>query len=153
MQYKSLFQCDSFWKRVVKAKVHHSIDYLQLCQNTKTNWKQEGIQLKLAEIVQEMCPEDWDFEQLTRLSSKIAMFVKSLFIRHLKPLKKHEHRYRDENLDYPPIKVCHHGSLEFLKLLSNLHTLSIQFVPPDLFRSYKREVFECSYEDIENLSK
>lgn len=133
--------------------VSHPVEFLQLCQNPNTNWKQEGIQLKLAEVVQETCPEDLDLDHLSLLSSKVSTDVKCLTIQHLKSLKKHEHRYRDEHLDYVPIEVCHHGSLEFLKVLTNLHTLSIQFCPSDLFRNYKREAFDCSYEDLENLAK
>lgn len=111
------------------------------------------MQLKLAEIIHQTCPEDWDLEKLAVLSSKISLFIEFLVICHMKPLKKHEHRHTDEMIDYPPIEVCHHGSLEFLSLLSNLHTLSLQYVPNDLFRSYKRESYECSNEDIENLAK
>lgn len=138
---------------MVKANLRHPVEYLQLTQNYDTNWKKEGMQLKLADIIHQMCPEDWDLEKLTEISSQLSRFIETLIIHHLNPLKKHEHRYTDEVLDSPPIEVCHHGSLEFLGHLSRLHTLSLIFAPNDLFRSYRREAFECSYEDINNLAK
>uniref|UniRef100_A0A336LUV2 CSON005138 protein n=1 Tax=Culicoides sonorensis TaxID=179676 RepID=A0A336LUV2_CULSO len=144
--------CDTFWKRVVKAKSHYPVDYLNSLNDDQTNWKEKGIELKFAEIIQNTEPERWEIDFFSKLSVKAQHCIKSLEIIGLKPLKSHEHRYRDQNLDYPPIEVCHHGSLSFLNNLVNLTSLSLRFAPGSQSRSYNRGSFECSYDDIQNLS-
>lgn len=137
----------------MNSRMRHPVDFNILSQNPHTNWKKEGIQLKFEQMIHDTCPEDWDLEKFVLLSEKIQTFVETLEIHHMRPLKKHEHRYVDEPLDYAPVEVCHHGSLEFLNKLTNLKELSQKYVPNDRFRDYTRESYECSYEDIENLSK
>lgn len=51
-----------------------------------------------------------------------------------------------------PISECHHGSLELLKWLDNLKELELCFGLNNCTENYNKRFFECSYNDIKNLS-
>ena len=72
----------------------------------------------------------------------------------MKPRK--EHNYNKYNPNYKMFNVpsvqCHHGSLGFMRYLTNLKVVSLMFGPKCLSYNYERWLFKTSVKDFENLS-
>lgn len=71
----------------------------------------------------------------------------------MKPRKKHN--YNEYNTKYNILNVpsiqCYHGSLGFIRYLTNLKAISLKFGPVGLGFNYERWLFKTSIIDFENL--
>ncbi|XP_058463814.1 uncharacterized protein LOC131438051 [Malaya genurostris] len=146
---------ETFWKRVVKAKTKRLVDFLKLERLPVVCWKSLGIELKLAEVIERENPEYWFEGCLEDVIIKAAPFVSNLVISQLIPMEKIEpaEGYEEYKVYNVPPELCSHGSLEVLKHLVNLTSLSLVFGLEGISKGYERRFFQCSLEDIENLSK
>lgn len=72
----------------------------------------------------------------------------------MKPRKEHD--YNKYNPKYKMFNVpsvqCHHGSLVFMRYLTNLKVVSLMFEPGQLGYNYERWLFKTSVIDFEDLS-
>jgi hypothetical protein len=144
---------------LVLEKIYDVLEYQKLSRNPKTKWKQIGIELKFAEIIENMEQKDFDtpgnVELLEKLTEKLEPIVESLLIKKLQPRIS-----ITTNSLHPKARVvnftseeCYHGSLEFVGKLSNLKNLKIIFHPGKLERNYEKRFFKFAIADIENLGK
>lgn len=152
-------QNETYWKRVVQANVHDVLRLQKLLRDPETNWKQVGLELKLAELIENL--EESRFEipsvakHLRDMTDKLKDFVENLTIQRLKMRKGHNKSPIDEQarvVNYSS-NECYHGSLEFISGLINLKTLSIKFNPGRLDCKYERRFFQVALIDIENIGK
>lgn len=120
-------------------------------------WKRTGIELKLSEIIEHLDVEEFNYPKkvlfLEKLLTSVQPFIENLFLRKMKTRK--DHNYNKYNPNYkifnvPPMQ-CYHGSLGFMKYLSNLKVVSLMFEPEYLGYNYQRWLFKTSVIDFENL--
>lgn len=156
---KSFPQNGTFWKRLVETKIRDVLRLQELSRDATTNWKAVGLELKLAEFIENLEQTQFDAPKtITYLEQLMAMlepFIDQLSINKLKTKQ-----YFAKNPFNPSAPVvnfnsdeCSHGSLEFLGGLSNLKQLSIKFDPGNLGYNYTRRLFQVSTEDVENVAK
>lgn len=144
-------ECDSFFKRVVKLYSKTNFQYLEL--EEEALWKNRALELKLTDHIENTSVVEWDLDIFHQICSAASDFIQKITINKMATLKKFEHRYVDETLENVPVEVCHHGSLEFLQALKCLKVLSVRFCPEYMGKKFKREFYENSYADIENLTR
>ena len=146
-----------FWKRVAEAKVKDKLVLYKATHLPKNevNWRQLGIEAKLAEKIETVDPEDWIESDLLDTVKKSVQFVECLEIRQMQPYKKVDMDYNYEvyNVVNVPVKDCHHGSLAILEHLENLTSLTLTFGLENIGNKYDKRYFEVSYRDIDNLGK
>ncbi|XP_050075062.1 uncharacterized protein LOC126562559 [Anopheles maculipalpis] len=147
-------ESETYWRRVVwcysnDALVYHEHDYL----SPKRFWKQQGIELKLAQMIEQQDPQFWELEGLEDTIKKAAPFVDNLYIKQLKPHPTVEpiEEYEEYDICNAPDELCNHGSLTILGHLVNLTSLSLVFGVKHWIKSYQNRYSNCSSTDIENL--
>ncbi|XP_055604507.1 uncharacterized protein LOC129752761 [Uranotaenia lowii] len=150
-----LIENDTFWKRVAKAKVKSPVEYMQMERQADICWKDIGVALKVAEAIETEPVEYWFEGDLEDTVQQSAPFVKQLKITQLQALRQIEpfEGYEEYKVYNVPHEMCSHGSLEILKHLDNLTSLSIIFGVDDVAKAYERRFFQLSQEDIVNLVK
>lgn len=158
-EVKSFSQNETFWKRLVETQIQDVVRLQKLTRNATTDWKTVGLELKLAEFIEDLEQTKFDLPEmikyLEQLMAKLEPWIEKLSITKLKT-----RQHFTKNPFNPSARVvnfdsdeCSHGSLEFLGGLSNLKQLSIKFDPGYLGYSYKRRLFQVSIEDLENIAK
>ncbi|XP_065079089.1 uncharacterized protein LOC135702048 [Ochlerotatus camptorhynchus] len=145
---------DTFWRRVVKAKTKSMVEFLKCDRDSDTNWKNMGVALKVAEVIEQEQPEYWFVGSLEEILIKSQPFVRNLVISQLKPLKKvvPVEGYQGYKVVNPTPDLCHHGSLVVLKHLQNLTSLSLIFGLGGIIKGYEPRFFQFSLNDMENLT-
>ncbi|XP_058828598.1 uncharacterized protein LOC131688410 [Topomyia yanbarensis] len=146
---------ETFWKQVVKVKTKRLVDFLKLEQIPGVYWKPFGIELKVAEAIENEKPEYWFEGCLEDILIETASFIRKLELSQLLPLEKVEpaEGYEEYKVYNAPPELCSHGSLEILKHLVNLTSLSLVFGLDSILKGYERRFFQFSFEDMENLGK
>lgn len=118
------------------------------------NWKQISIELSFRNFVENLESDSFtwsvDREKILNFVDKLKDYIENLQIRKLK-LKN---ELNDE--DFPVVNYSsddnEHVSLEFLKNLTKLKRLSIEFGPGTIKKGYHRKLFLVATTDIKNLS-
>ncbi|XP_053687254.1 uncharacterized protein LOC128736789 [Sabethes cyaneus] len=149
------FENETYWKRVVKAKTKRLIDFLKHERDSNSYWKSLGMELLVAEALEREKPEYWFEGILEDILIKTAPYIFELVISELTPLENIEtaEGYEEYKVYDVPPELCSHGSLEILKHLANLTSLSLVFGLNDVLKGYERRFFQFSLEDMENLCK
>ncbi|XP_058122994.1 uncharacterized protein LOC131293987 [Anopheles ziemanni] len=138
-------QIESFWRRVVWCCSVDGLSFYECESNINTDWKRLGVELKLAQLIEQQDPRYWELEDLEDTVKKAAPFVEHLSIEQLMPFPSVEplEEYEAYKMYNPPDAICHHGSLAILGHLDNLTSLSLVFRP--------NHWTHFSLADIENL--
>lgn len=122
-------------------------------KNSNTNWKQISIELNFRNFVENLEKNDYkwddDRERILKFTDGLKDHIENLKIRKLKLKKMPKSDFPIVNY---PSDECEHVSLEFLKNLINLKTLSVEFGPGIVNCNYNRKLFQVATKDIENLS-
>ncbi|CAO1393989.1 unnamed protein product [Diamesa serratosioi] len=149
---------ESFWKRLVETKVQNMSKFYEYLRSPKTNWKQIGIELKLSEFIENLAVEEFNHPNMVLFLEKLMIslqpFIENLVLRKMKSRKNHN--YNKYNPKYKILNVpsiqCYHGSLGFIRYLTNLKVVSLMFGTGCLGINYERWLFKSSAIDFENLS-
>ncbi|XP_055535648.1 uncharacterized protein LOC129724625 [Wyeomyia smithii] len=149
------FENETYWKRVVKSKTKRLVDFLKHERDSDVHWKPLGMELLVAEAIEREKPEYWFEGILEDILINSAPFVRKLVISELLSLEKIEaaEGYEEYRVYDVPSELCSHGSLEILKHLTNLTSLSLVFGLDSVVNGYERRFFQFSLEDMENLAK
>ncbi|KFB48271.1 AGAP005805-PA-like protein [Anopheles sinensis] len=147
-------QIESFWRRVVWCCSGDVLSFYECESNPNTNWKRAGVELKLAQLIEQQDPRYWELEDLEDTVKKAAPFVEHLSISQLMPFPSVEplEEYEAYRMYNPPDAVCHHGSLAMLGHLDNLTSLSLVFGVNHWTKPYRVRYSKFSLADIENLA-
>ncbi|XP_052873755.1 uncharacterized protein LOC128279073 [Anopheles cruzii] len=144
----------TFWKRVVWCFSRQLLTYYEhSVEASDDNWKCLGIELKLAQLIEQQDPRYWHVEKLEETIVKAAPFVRHLDLEQLTPLPAVEplENYETYKFHDPPDGLCHHGSLSVLDHLLNLTTLSLVFGVKNWTKPYRDSYSKCSLADVEQL--
>uniref|UniRef100_A0A182SV46 Uncharacterized protein n=1 Tax=Anopheles maculatus TaxID=74869 RepID=A0A182SV46_9DIPT len=149
-------ESETYWRRVVwcysnDLLSYHEHDYLA----PRRFWKQQGIELKLARMIEQQDPQYWELEGLEDTIKKAAPFVDNLYIEQLRPNPTVEpiEDYEEYTIRNAPDELCNHGSLAVLEHLVNLTSLSLVLGVKNWLKPYQNRYSNCSLEDIENLGQ
>lgn len=144
---------------MVQLKINDGLKFQQLLRDQTTNWKRMGLELKFEEVIENLEQTDFDspvtLEYLYQLMDKLQPIVEHLSIREMKPRKTYDKNPLNPNDRVVNVAAaeCHHGSLEFLGVLTKLKSLFIKFDPGLLKLRYERRFFQVSVDDIKNVGK
>ncbi|XP_058066172.1 uncharacterized protein LOC131215793 [Anopheles bellator] len=144
----------TFWKRVVWCFSRQLLTYFEhSVAASDKNWKCLGIELKLAQLIEQQDPRYWHVEKLEETMVKAAPFVRHLNLEQLTPFPTVEplENYETYNFHNPPDALCHHGSLSVLGHLVHLTTLSLVFGVKNWTKPYRDSYSKCSLADVEQL--
>uniref|UniRef100_A0A182PMG8 Uncharacterized protein n=1 Tax=Anopheles epiroticus TaxID=199890 RepID=A0A182PMG8_9DIPT len=147
-------ESETYWRRVVWRYEDEPLAYYEHHYLTPRRfWKQHGVELKLARMIEQQEPEYWELEGLEETIKKAAPFVNNLCVQQLRPYKKLEplEDYESYTIRNAPADLCHHGSLAILGHLVNLTSLSLVFGVKHWTKAYHTRYSNCSQTDIENL--
>lgn len=130
------------------------VEFLKYDRDSDTNWKNIGVALKVAEVIEQEQPEYWFVGSLEETLIKSQSFVHTLVISQLIPFKKvvPAEGYEEYKVVNPTPDLCHHGSLVVLKHLQNLTSLSLVFGLGGVIKGYEPRFFQFSLNDMENLT-
>uniref|UniRef100_A0A182YJ49 Uncharacterized protein n=1 Tax=Anopheles stephensi TaxID=30069 RepID=A0A182YJ49_ANOST len=149
-------ESETYWRRVVwcysnDSLSYHELDYL----SPRRFWKQQGIELKLARMIEQQDPQYWELEGLEETIKRAAPFVDTLYIEQLQPHPTVEpiEDYEEYHIRNAPDELCNHGSLAILGHLVNLTSLSLVFGVKHWIKPYQNRFSSCSLADIENLGQ
>lgn len=140
---------------MAKVKTKTLVEFLKYDRDTSTDWKNLGVELKVAEVIEHETPEYWFEGDLEDILEKSQTFVENLTISQLQPFKQiePEENYEEYKIYNPTPDLCSHGSLAVLKHLVNLTSISLAFGLGDATKGYERRFFIFSLEDVKNLVK
>ena len=135
------------------------LKFQKLSRDTTTNWKKIGLELRLAEFIENLDENEFDSLQsaavLNELVEKLQSVVENLSIEKMKLKVAFEKNPYDAGTRVVNFysNGCTHGSLEFLGGLTNLKTLSIKFDPGRIGLKYEKRFFQVATCDIEHLGQ
>uniref|UniRef100_A0A182MDB2 Uncharacterized protein n=1 Tax=Anopheles culicifacies TaxID=139723 RepID=A0A182MDB2_9DIPT len=149
-------ESETYWRRVVWCYASDSLSYHEHDYLTPGRfWKQHGVELKLARMIEQQDPQYWELEGLEDAVKKSAPFVNDLCIEQLRSYTTVEpiEDYEAYSIRNAPDELCNHGSLAILGHLVNLTSLSLVFGVKNWTKSYHNRYSKCSLADIENLGR
>ncbi|XP_052898236.1 uncharacterized protein LOC128305008 [Anopheles moucheti] len=147
---------ETYWRRVVWCYANDSFSYHEQDAPTPGRfWKQHGIELKLARMIEQQDPQYWELEGLEETVKNAAPFVINLCIQQLRPYPTLEpiEDYEAYTIRNAPDELCNHGSLAILGHLVNLTSLSLVIGVKNWIKPYQNHYSNCSLVDIENLGQ
>ncbi|XP_049291075.1 uncharacterized protein LOC125768013 [Anopheles funestus] len=149
-------ESETYWRRVVWCYANDSLSYHEHDYLTPGRfWKQQGIELKVARMIEQQDPQYWDLEGLEDTVKKAAPFVNNLCIEQLQPYSAVEpiEDYEVYTIRNAPDELCNHGSLAILGHLVNLTSLSLVIGVKNWTNAYQKRYSNCSPTDIEYLGQ
>ncbi|XP_053665817.1 uncharacterized protein LOC128714960 [Anopheles marshallii] len=149
-------ESETYWRRVVWCYANDSLSYHEHDLSTPGRfWKQYGIELKLARMIEQQDPQYWELEGLEETVKNAAPFVNNLCIEQLRPYPTLEplEDYEAYTIRNAPDELCNHGSLAILGHLVNLVSLSLVAGVKNWIKPYQNRYSNCSLADIENLGQ
>uniref|UniRef100_A0A182WL67 Uncharacterized protein n=1 Tax=Anopheles minimus TaxID=112268 RepID=A0A182WL67_9DIPT len=149
-------ESETYCRRVVwcyggDSLSYHEHDYL----TPGKFWRQQGIELKLARMIEQQDPQYWELEGLEDTVKRSAPFINNLCIGQLRPYSTVEsiEDYEAYTIRNAPDDLCNHGSLAILRHLVNLTSLSLVIGVKNWTKPYQNRYSNCSPADIENLGQ
>uniref|UniRef100_A0AAG5D859 Uncharacterized protein n=1 Tax=Anopheles atroparvus TaxID=41427 RepID=A0AAG5D859_ANOAO len=141
---------ESFWRRVVWCCSADRLAYYEHDLDRNFDWKRFGIELKLAQMVEQQDPQYWEIEGLEDTVKRAAPYVENLSIEQLMPfpLVPPLEGYESYRLASTPEALCHHGSLSILGHLENLTSLSLVFGVKNWTNPYRSRYSRFSVADV-----
>uniref|UniRef100_A0A182NJI8 Uncharacterized protein n=1 Tax=Anopheles dirus TaxID=7168 RepID=A0A182NJI8_9DIPT len=147
-------ESELFWRRVVWRYANDALAYYEHDFLTPHRlWKDRGVELKLARMIERQDPRYWELEGLEECMKKAAPFVRNLVVEQLMPYPEVEpiEDYESYTVRNAPSERCHHGSLTIIGHLANLTSVSLVFGVKRWLSPYQNRYSNCSSTDIENL--
>uniref|UniRef100_A0A182XMH6 Uncharacterized protein n=1 Tax=Anopheles quadriannulatus TaxID=34691 RepID=A0A182XMH6_ANOQN len=147
-------ESETYWRRVVWCYADEPLSYYEHDHLTPRRfWKQHGVELKLARMIEQQDPVYWELEGLEDTIKRAAPFVNNLVVQQLRPYAMVEplEDYEAYTIRNAPADLCHHGSLAVLGHLVYLTSLSLVFGVKHWNKAYQTRYSHCSQTDIEQL--
>lgn len=140
--------------RKAQKELENPLEFEKLKRSGNCDWKRISIELNFRNFVENLewngFNYDVDRERIWNYTENLKDFIENLKIRKLKPRKAlDEEAFSVVNFSS---EDCDHVSLEFLGKLTKLKSLSLDFSPGKLGKSYQRRFFKLSQMDIENIA-
>lgn len=143
----------------MQAKVYDVLKLQILQRDPETNWKKVGLELKLAELIENLEQTRFDepatAEHLRNVTENLMEFVENLSIKKLKARVGYNKNPVNEKARVVNFSSdeCYHGSRQFLGGLKNLKKWSVRFDPGLKSWNYEKRFFQVAAIDIENIGK
>uniref|UniRef100_A0A8W7P3A9 Uncharacterized protein n=1 Tax=Anopheles coluzzii TaxID=1518534 RepID=A0A8W7P3A9_ANOCL len=117
-------ESETYWRRVVWCYADEPLSYYEHDYLTPHRfWKQHGVELKLARMIEQQDPVYWELEGLEDTIKRAAPFVNNLVVQQLRPYAIVEplEDYEAYTIRNAPADLCHHGGLQKLVKLKKFN--------------------------------